>query len=203
MDRIVQPNSRAAIISRPNTADNDSENDQARHDMVYTYGDPNQWTPFLSCFTGSGTVDDPHKFEMRITERDFIAEQSNYEGLRTVALEALKILDDESNFIVEDASGDAVLDDNGNKMLFMRILVREVEPWEPWVFYLKKIVHGQETILTEREKKRLRFYFAEAYDGSDEVGGQSGKGEGDEQDDNEEGEDEKRDVRMGDSNISS
>ena len=199
----MQPNSRAAIISRPNTADNDSENDPARHDMLYTYGVPNKWTPFLSCSTGSGTVDDPHKSEMRMTERDSIAEQSNYEGLRTVALETLKTLGDESKFIVEDPSRDAVLDDNGNKMLFMKIPVRELEPWEPWILYFKKIVHGQATILTEREKKRLRFYFAETYDGSDEVDGQSGKGEGDEEDENEEGEDENENVRMGDSDISS
>ena len=41
---------------------------------------------------------------------------------------------------------------------------------------------GQETVLTEREKKRLRFYLAGAYEGQDEVGGQSGEGEEDEED---------------------
>ena len=151
------------IMAYPPDA-NDNENDQARHDILYSYGDPHKWTPVLTC-TGSGSVDDPFKFEMRINERDFVAEQSNYEGPRTLALEALKMLDDESNFIVKDPSGDVILDDNGNKMLFMKILVPELEPWEPWVFQFKKIVHGQETILTEREKKRLRFYLAEAYDG--------------------------------------
>ena len=79
--RTVQPNSRAAIISRPYAAYNDNENDQARHDMRYSYGDPNKCTPFLTC-TGTGSVDDPLKFEMRITERDFIAEQSKSDRVR-------------------------------------------------------------------------------------------------------------------------
>ena len=74
--RTVQPNSRAAIISRPYVAYNDNEHDQARHDMLYSYGDPNKWTPFLTC-TGTGSLDDPLKFEMRVTECDLIAEQSN------------------------------------------------------------------------------------------------------------------------------
>ena len=64
----------------------------------------------------------------------------------------------------------------------MKVLVPQLEPWEPSVFHLKKIVPGQETALREREKRGLRFYLARAYEGQDEVGGQSGEGEEDEED---------------------
>ena len=51
-------------------SDYNNKNDQARHDMLYSYGDPHKWTPLLTG-TGYGLVDNPHKFEMRIKERDF------------------------------------------------------------------------------------------------------------------------------------
>ena len=145
--------------------ENDRANDQSRDDIHYSYGDPGEWACFLSASAGSGSVDNPHNFEMMITEGDFIKETSNHEGPRTVALEALRMLDDESNFIVKDASGDAVLDDNGNKLLFVKFDDRGNQPWEPWVFHFKRVVHGQETIFTEREKKRVGLYLAGEYDG--------------------------------------
>ena len=144
--------------------ENDRANDQTRDDILYSYGDPGKWACFLSSYAGSGSGTNPHNFAMTITEGEFIKETSNYAGPKTVALEALKLLDDESNFIVKDASGDAVLDDNGNKMLFVRFEDRGNQPWEPWVFQFKKIVHGQETVLTESEKKRLGLYLSGAFD---------------------------------------
>lgn len=53
-----------------------------------------------------------------------------------------------------------------------------------------KIVYEQETVLTEREKKRLVLYPAGAYDGEDYEGGQGGKGEEDTEDEDEEDKDE-------------
>ena len=176
------------IIAHP-PDDNGNANDQGPDDILYSHGDPGKWARFLSRPTGSGSMDDPHTFEMRITESDFIAVTSKYDGTRTLASEAERMLDDESNLIIKDARGDAILDDNGNKMVFVRFLDRGTKPWEPWVFHLKETVHGQETALTEREKKRLESYLAGAYDGQDEEGGQGGEGGEDEKDEDGDGED--------------
>ena len=97
-------------------------------------------------------MDNPHKFEIRIIENNFIAEQSNYEGPRTETLEALKMRDAKSIFIIKDASDDTVLDDNGNEMLLLKILDRGFQPQESWVFRFKKIVHAKEKVLTDGEK---------------------------------------------------
>ena len=92
--------------------------------MLYSYGDRNKWTPFLACSWGSGSVDNPHKFEMRI-------EQSIYE---------------------EDIGENTVIDDNFNKMLFLKGVDRGLQGRDSWIWHFKRIVPGKQTVLTEGEK---------------------------------------------------
>ena len=104
--------------------DNDHEIHQAQDHMLYSYGDRNKWTPFLACSWGSGSVDNPHKFEMKI-------EQSIYE---------------------EDIGENTVIDDNFNKMLFLKGVGRGLQGRDSWIWHFKRIVPGKQTVLTEGEK---------------------------------------------------
>ena len=110
--------------------DNDNENDQLCHCVLDSYGAPTKWASFLSFSNPSESVDNTHNFEMMITEGDFIREDGRYDKLRTLALEALKQFGGESDFIVKDAGGDAVMDDNGNKMLFVKFPGQSDRPYQ-------------------------------------------------------------------------
>ena len=109
-------------------------------------------------------MDTSSNFEMMISETNFIAEHNKDDGAKTIALQALKMLNDESDFIVKDADGDAVIDDSGNKMLFVMF---PGHPNQLHVFQYKKVVDGQATVLTEGEIERLRLYLAGTFDGEE------------------------------------
>ncbi len=170
--------------------DNCDDNHVLATKARYSYGDTRKWTTFLSGSTKPMSIF--NTFEMRILEADFIAEHNE---TRTKALQALKALNDESDFIVKDADGDAVLDDNGNKMLFV-IFVGH--PDQPYVIQYKQMLKGQETVLTGREMERLRLYLSGAYDGEDEEGGEDGEGEDGEEsvEGGERGDDQQDDTRV-------
>ena len=86
-------------------------------------------------------------------------------------------------YIVKHLGGDAVLDDNGSKILLIKYLEPPGDRTEGvMVFHYKQIVAGQKTFMTERELDRLRRYLSGDFDGEDEESGQGGEGEGKEED---------------------
>ena len=94
-----------------------------------------------------------------------------------MALEATRILDKDRCHIIKRPSGDAIIDDNGYKMLLIKFLVGPPNQTEGLlVFHFKQIVAGQETVFTEREKERLRLYLSRTLDGEDEESGHGGEG---------------------------
>ena len=142
---------------------------------LYCHGDPRNWAVLFP--SSDRTVDEHTNFEIMVSEQEIVAENATDNSIRTIAWEALRILDGDSNYIVKDSNSDAVIDDNGYKMLLVKFLVGPPDQTEePFIFHLERIVAGQETVLTEREKERLRLYLAGGYDRDDEEVGQGGEG---------------------------
>ena len=153
----------------------------------YCHGDPRSWAVLFP--TPDRTVDEVRHFEIMVSEQEFLAENATDDSLRTMAWKALGILDDDKDYIVKHPSGDAVIDDNGNKMLLIKFRPPN-QTEEALVFHLKRIVDGQKTVITGRETKRLRLYLAGAFDGEDEESGQGGEAKKEKYKDPDETEDE-------------
>ena len=160
----------------------------------YCYGDPGSWAPLFP--SRDATVDELNDWEIMVSGQEFAYERFSEifrdNGFRTRASETQKNPDDDKKYIIKHRGGDAVLDDNGNKMLLIKCFPgpspHQTEGLS--VFYFKRIVDGQATVLTERERERLRHYLAGAFDVEDEGSGQEGKDEEEEVKDPDETEDE-------------
>lgn len=53
------------------------------------------------------------------------------------------------NWGPRDRSGDAVMDDNGNKMPSLKFVDQPEKPNEPYVFHIRRIVDGKASGWTE------------------------------------------------------
>ena len=79
-----------------------------------------------------------------VSEEEFVEEVAREESSKPMASEAPKILDDDRHYIVKHPSGDAVLDDNGNKILLIKYLEPPGDRTEGvTVCHYKRIVAGQ------------------------------------------------------------
>ena len=149
----------------------------------YCYGDPGSWAPLFP--SRDRTVDGLNDWEIMVSEQEFTYEENLRDnGFRTRASATQRNPDDDKKYIIKHRGGDAVLDDNGNKMLLIKCFPGPSpnQTEELSVFHFKRIVDGQATVLTERELERVRRYLAGAFDVEDK-----GSGQEDEDEDEEEG----------------
>ena len=140
----------------------------------YCHGDPGSWDTLYP--SRDKTVEELDNFEIMVTEKEFLAENARDRSTRTMTSETLRTPDDDENYIVKDPSGDAVLDDNGHRMVLLKFTNGPSDKTEGLsVLHLKRIINGQGTVLTDREEKRLQRYLAGGFDGDDEARGQGGE----------------------------
>ena len=153
-----------------------SYNDPDLFTGCYCHGDPGSWAPLFP--SRDATVDELNDWEIMVSEREF-ADQIRDDGFRTRASATQINPDDDKNYIIKHRGGDAVLDDNGNKILLIKCFVGPSpdKTEELSVFLFKRIADEQRTVLTEREQERVRRYLAGALDVKDEGSGQGGGGE--------------------------
>ena len=161
-------------IYPPNHFNLPSYNNPDRSLGFYCYGDPGTWATLYP--NSDKTVEELENFEIMVTEKEFLAENARDRSTRTMGSETLRTPDDDKNYIVKHPSGDAVLDDNGYKMVLLKFTNGPSDKTEGLqVFHLKRIIDGQGTVLTDREEKRLQRYLAGGFDGDDEARGQGGE----------------------------